>query len=170
MSVSDEAMRNAAEEVMCVEKMRVAGEVYHGEESKRRTGPFLGGQPPPHYGESVEKMREESKMHTGPYLRGQDRLPNAAAKAGSTAARCPTMNSENVDSVQVGGTHYKDMAMQPWEVMDAMLTKEEFVGYLKGSIIKYVMRDGKKTGANDDQDKAKHYIAKLKSILEKPKW
>jgi hypothetical protein len=33
-----------------------------------------------------------------------------------------------------------------------------------------VMRDGKKAGANDDQNKAKHYIAKLKSILEKPKW
>jgi hypothetical protein len=91
-------------------------------------------------------------------LRGQDKQPS------------PAICKENVDSVQVGGTHYKDMAMQPWEVMEAMLTKEEFVGYLKGSIIKYVMRDGRKPGANDDQNKAKHYIAKLKSILERTKW
>ena len=36
---------------------------------------------------------------------------------------------------QVGGTHYKDMKIQPWEVMEAVLTQEEFIGFLKGSII-----------------------------------
>ena len=70
---------------------------------------------------------------------------------------------ETADSTQVGGTHYKDMGMQPWEVMEAVLTHEEFVGYLKGNIIKYSMRQGKKEGS-DDANKAQHYLMKLKEV------
>ena len=69
---------------------------------------------------------------------------------------------------QVGGTHYKDMKIQPWEVMEAVLTQEEFIGFLKGSIIKYCMRDGLKDGANDDAEKALHYRAKLKEVQSTP--
>lgn len=67
------------------------------------------------------------------------------------------------DSVQVGGSHYKDMPLQPWTVMEALLTREEFIGFLKGSIIKYSMRQGHK-GA-DDGGKGNHYIAKLKEVM-----
>ena len=67
------------------------------------------------------------------------------------------------DTVQVGGSHYKDMGMQPWAVMEAVLTHEEFVGYLKGNIIKYSMRQGKKEGS-DDASKAQHYLMKLKEV------
>lgn len=28
----------------------------------------------------------------------------------------------NSDQTQVGGTHYKEMTMQPWEVMEYVLT------------------------------------------------
>ena len=45
---------------------------------------------------------------------------------------------------QVGGSHYTDMTVQPWEVMEVVLDKHEFLGYLKGNIIKYSMRQGKK--------------------------
>jgi hypothetical protein len=76
------------------------------------------------------------------------------------------MNAEDVkpDDRQVGGNHYKDMAIQPWTVMQAVLTDEEFIGFLKGNIIKYSMRQGRKLGAGDDADKAKHYLAKLKEM------
>jgi hypothetical protein len=76
------------------------------------------------------------------------------------------MNAEDVkpDDRQVGGNHYKDMAIQPWAVMQAVLTEEEFIGFLKGNIIKYAMRQGRKLGAGDDADKAKHYLAKLKEM------
>ena len=67
---------------------------------------------------------------------------------------------------QVGGTHYKDMAVQPWEVMENILTFEEFVGYLKGNIVKYSMRAGKKEDS-DDNGKLQHYIVKLKEVQEK---
>ena len=70
------------------------------------------------------------------------------------------------DAVQVGGTHYKDMGMQPWHVMEAVLTPEEFKGFLKGNIIKYAMRQGKKAGT-DDGNKAQHYKMKLDEIRNK---
>ena len=69
----------------------------------------------------------------------------------------------NADDQQVGGTHYKDMAVEPWVVMQAVLTPEEFRGYLKGNVIKYSMRQGKKADS-DDADKALHYIDKLKEM------
>jgi hypothetical protein len=64
------------------------------------------------------------------------------------------------DDIQVGGTHYKDMPVQPWEVMEAVLTREEFIGFLKGNFIKYSMRQGRKEGS-DDGAKAMHYLQKL---------
>jgi hypothetical protein len=67
------------------------------------------------------------------------------------------------DQQQVGGTHYKDMGIQPWAVMQAVLTPEEWVGYLKGNVIKYGMRQGKKD--SDDANKARHYALKLSEVL-----
>ena len=66
----------------------------------------------------------------------------------------------SADEIQVGGAHYKDMPMQPWAVMEVVLTPEEFRGFLKGNVIKYSMRQGRKDGT-DDLAKAQHYLAKL---------
>lgn len=66
------------------------------------------------------------------------------------------------DEIQIGGTHYKDMGVEPWEVMEAVLTHAEFVGFLKGNIIKYSMRQGRKD--SDDAAKCKHYIRKLQEM------
>lgn len=67
------------------------------------------------------------------------------------------------DQIQVGGTHYKELGVQPWDVMNAILTHAEFVGFLKGNIIKYAMRQGKKD--SDDARKCQHYMQKLKEVL-----
>lgn len=64
------------------------------------------------------------------------------------------------DEYQVDGSHYKDMPIEPWEVMKSVLTKEEFIGFLKGNIIKYSMRAGRKEDS-DDAAKANHYMQKL---------
>jgi len=69
----------------------------------------------------------------------------------------------SADQEQVGGTHYKDMPVQPWTVMEAVLTFQEFRGYLKGNIIKYSMRQGKKPDS-DDAGKLAHYIDKLNEL------
>ena len=67
------------------------------------------------------------------------------------------------DNMQVSGSHYKDMPIQPWALMEMVLTVEEFRGFLMGNIIKYSMRAGRKEGS-DDAGKAKHYMQKLKEV------
>jgi len=71
-------------------------------------------------------------------------------------------NGVSANELQIGGQHYKEMGMQPWDVMEAVLTHEEFVGFLKGNIIKYSMRQGKKD--SDDAGKARHYKMKLAEV------
>lgn len=68
------------------------------------------------------------------------------------------------DARQVGGSHYKELGVEPWAVMQTVLTPEEFVGFLKGNIIKYAMRQGKKD--SDDANKCKHYIQKLNEVTD----
>ena len=72
------------------------------------------------------------------------------------------LNGVTADDIQAGGSHYKDMGVQPWTVMEALLTREEFIGYLKGNLIKYGMRQGKKD--SPDAEKWHHYNMKLKEI------
>jgi hypothetical protein len=72
------------------------------------------------------------------------------------------LNGTRADDLQIGGQHYKDMGIQPWAVMEAVLTHEEFVGFLKGNVIKYAMRQGKKD--SDDANKARHYAVKLAEV------
>lgn len=57
--------------------------------------------------------------------------------------------------------HYASMAgLEPIELMQLVLSLPEFVGFLKGNIIKYTMRAGKKQGeaAEKDVAKTKRYI------------
>ena len=66
-------------------------------------------------------------------------------------------------TTQIGGRHYIDMAVQPWDAMESWLTPEEFQGYLRGNVIKYIARAGAKPDVPAIQDlkKAMHYLEKL---------
>lgn len=70
---------------------------------------------------------------------------------------------QSANQRQVGGSHYKDMGVEPWTVMQAVMTHEEFVGFLKGNIIKYGMRQGRKD--SDDASKCQHYVQKLNEVM-----
>ena len=70
---------------------------------------------------------------------------------------------ETANDRQVGGDHYHQIGIQPWAVMESVLSREEFIGYLKGNIIKYGMRAGRKEGT-DDAAKAWHYKQKLEEF------
>jgi hypothetical protein len=61
---------------------------------------------------------------------------------------------------QVGGAHYTSKTIQPWEAMESWLTEEEFKGFLKGNVIKYMARCDDK-GGKIDLEKASHYLDKL---------
>lgn len=65
---------------------------------------------------------------------------------------------------QVGGDHYTRQDIQPWEYMEAILTKDQFEGFLIGNVIKYVSRYQEK-GGKEDLQKAVHYLEKALSIL-----
>ena len=65
--------------------------------------------------------------------------------------------------MQVGGDHYKKLKVQPWDAMEAWMTRDQFLGYLRGNVIKYVARD--KNGL-EDLEKAQHY---LQVLMEKTK-
>jgi hypothetical protein len=64
----------------------------------------------------------------------------------------------------VGGTHYTSRTVQPWTAMEAWMSKEEFVGFLRGNAIKYLARCNEKGGV-EDVKKAQHYIEKLIEVL-----
>lgn len=55
--------------------------------------------------------------------------------------------------------HYEELNIQPWEIMEANFSKEEFIAYLKGNIIKYTLRN--KDQDLSDAEKIKHYAEKL---------
>ena len=75
------------------------------------------------------------------------------------------LNGTRADDMQVSGNHYKEMPVQPWAVMEAVLTRDEFIGFLKGNVIKYSLRAGRKDGT-DDAGKAHHYMMKLKEVQD----
>lgn len=64
--------------------------------------------------------------------------------------------------------HYANMAgLEPIEVMQLVMSREEFIGFLKGNIIKYTMRAGHKQGEAAEKDiaKAKRYKQWLMEML-----
>lgn len=62
--------------------------------------------------------------------------------------------------VQVGGSHYIDMPVQPWEAMKSWMTPEQYVGFLRGNALKYLARCDVKGGL-EDVKKAHHYLTEL---------
>ena len=53
--------------------------------------------------------------------------------------------------------HYNELNIQPIEVMQALLTPAEFLGFLKGNIIKYSYRCGKKDDPKSELAKFERY-------------
>jgi len=66
----------------------------------------------------------------------------------------------NPDTEQIGGRHYKKLAIQPW---DYVIANE--LDYFQGSIIKYVTRWRDK-GWTEDLHKAKHFLDKYILTME----
>lgn len=65
---------------------------------------------------------------------------------------------QDANSRQLGGTHYMDRAMQPWDYIAA-----NNLGFFEGNVVKYVTR-WKDKGGVADLEKARHYLDKLIEI------
>lgn len=59
---------------------------------------------------------------------------------------------------QIDGTHYKDMGIQPWEIIE-----KNKLDYFEGAVLKYLLRWKQKDGVID-LDKIIHYVERIKEM------
>jgi hypothetical protein len=67
---------------------------------------------------------------------------------------------------QIGGDHYKSMAVEPWDVVDTW-PLEQRIGAYRFSTLKYLMRMGAKDEQVQELKKAQHCLHKLITVFEK---
>ena len=77
---------------------------------------------------------------------------------------------ENLESAKVDmvnhPSHYTSGKIEVISIMEDQLTDEEYRGYIKGQVIKYVTRERHKNGL-EDLKKAAWYLNRLIKRLEK---
>lgn len=73
--------------------------------------------------------------------------------------------SKDTKSKQIGGTHYKDMEIQPWHVAEKWFSSEEYKGYHKITALAYIGRSDRKGGI-EDIEKAIHHLEELVRFLK----
>lgn len=79
--------------------------------------------------------------------------------------RAVMQSGSNLDT-QHGGDHYKKLGeYQPWKVLKSWLTPEEFRGYMKGTAIAYLAREGDK-GKDLDISKAGHTLQAFMEMIK----
>ena len=66
---------------------------------------------------------------------------------------------------QFGGEHYKNMGVEPWDVVDTWPLEQRIGAYRHGAL-KYLMRMGSKDEQLQEIKKCGHYIEKLIEVLE----
>lgn len=68
-------------------------------------------------------------------------------------------------NIQIGGDHYKNMGVEPWDVVDTWPI-EQRIGFYRGGALKYVMRMGTKDENAQEIRKGAHYLQKLAEVLK----
>lgn len=69
------------------------------------------------------------------------------------------------DAKQIAGSHYIDMGISPWEVIDTW-PLEQRIGAYRAGALKYILRMGSKDEEAQEIRKAAHYCEKLAEVLE----
>ena len=92
------------------------------------------------------------------------KLPSPPPVA-ETPTPTATVPSSTEDGTAAGATHYLSCPIQPIELMQYTLTKEELIGFLKGNIIKYTLRADHKGTPEKDKVKALQYKKWLDVVL-----
>lgn len=72
--------------------------------------------------------------------------------------------SNRASERQVAGNHYREMGVQPWDVVDTW-PRDQRIGYYRGGALKYLMRMGSKDESPVEVAKGQHYIQKLLEVL-----
>jgi Protein of unknwon function (DUF3310) len=71
----------------------------------------------------------------------------------------------NARDIQIGGDHYKNMGVEPWDVIDTWPIEQRIGAYRMGAL-KYIMRMGTKDENVQEIRKGAHYMQKLIEVLE----
>lgn len=74
-------------------------------------------------------------------------------------------NVLTANAKQVGGTHYKAMGVEPWDVVDTW-PREQRIGAYRAGALKYLMRMGAKDEEAQEIGKGIHYLEKLLEVLK----
>jgi len=82
-----------------------------------------------------------------------------------TANRKATNDLRRANDKQVAGDHYKNMGVEPWDVVDTWPLEQRIGAYRHGAL-KYLMRMGSKDEQLQEIKKCGHYIEKLIEVLE----
>ena len=71
---------------------------------------------------------------------------------------------DDEDVTTKNNKQYTCLAIEPWDIMEKDFTREEFIGFLKGNCLKYLLRQ---KGTNlQDFEKIEHYSKKLQEVLK----
>jgi hypothetical protein len=65
---------------------------------------------------------------------------------------------------QYGGSHYKQMDIQPWDIIETWPQAQQ-IGFYRGNALKYLMRAGTKDDPLQEIQKARHYLDRLIELL-----
>ncbi len=85
-----------------------------------------------------------------------------------SSARFETIEkTEEFEDIVNHPNHYKgNKGIETIDFIENVLTREEFIGYLRGNVIKYQSRANLKGRKEEDLKKAKWYSDKLVEVLE----
>lgn len=100
---------------------------------------------------------EETKTYLNWLARGFMGAPNIEKTAEALKA---------VEGSAKTSSHYQVGTKQPIEIMQEVMTQEEFQGFLRGNVIKYSLRLGHKDAAVKEAAKIEQYAKWLRMTLE----
>ena len=75
------------------------------------------------------------------------------------------MASKEQDSVN-NPAHYNKLDVEAIDLIEMSMTRNEFLGYLKGNVLKYIIRYKHKGKAAEDLGKCIWYLTRLKEKVE----
>lgn len=67
--------------------------------------------------------------------------------------------------LQIGGDHYKNMGIEPWDVVDTWPIEQQ-IGAHRLAVLKYIMRMGSKDEEVQELKKGRHCLDKLIEVIE----
>ena len=73
---------------------------------------------------------------------------------------------DDSDEIRRKGSQHYQGSIQPWDAMEEWMPPHQFVGFLRGNIIKYLARIDRRGQPLNDARKALHYAEKLVDYME----